>query len=274
MPRRSAAIDLADVLAEALSSHTPISEDLEGEVLDRFPPPDHNSRPTSPSLDDRDDVEAMMDATSGLLAGFGLRRWTMDDVAERCGLGRATVYRRFESRDRLVRATLVRDARRFFEAVTASVAGVHSFTEKVIEGFVAGLDLLHLSPFPQLLRNDPGAATALLVSESTLKACTRALVESYERLAGVPVRPSELARVEAVAEALIRLGTSMLLTPGTLTGGGTIRPTSDDLSYEVGGADIADRDERMEMRLALAWVIAPLTSSPPGQPADRQRHRG
>lgn len=198
-------------------------------------------------------TDAMIDATSELLASYGLRRWSMDDVAARSGLARATVYRRFESRDQLVRATLIRDARRFFAAIAAAVQPIGSFEEKVVEGFVVGLELVRLSPVPRLLDSDPAAALTLLSSESFLRAGRRALVESYESMIGEPVPRADRRRVEAVAETLVRLGLSLLLTPGLL-----------------GGVTAGAGDRRDNMRQALQAVIAPLvTTSPPARNAGR-----
>ena len=224
MARRSATVDLEAVLAEALSSPPAPAPGAEGVT---------------------DDAEALIDATSALLGRYGLRRWSMDDVAERAGLARATVYRRFESRDRLVRATLIRDARRFFAAVAAAVEQVESIGDKVVEGLVVGLELVRWSPVPALLEADPAAALALITSDSILTAGRRALIESYESLTGGPLPAGDRCRVEAVAEALIRLALSLLVTPGVLTGAaagssGSGRPSGDD------------------MRRALAAVVHPL----------------
>lgn len=215
MGRRAAVLDVDAVLAEALTGPEP------------------------------QETDAMVDATSTLLTDFGLRRWSMDDVAERAGLARATVYRRFESREKLVRVTLARDAHRFFAAVSAAVAEVATIEEKVLEGLVVSLELVALSPVPRLLESDPGAAMALITSETTLRVGRRALVESYEMLIAAKVPAAERPQVEAVAEALLRLGLSMLMTPGMLTGAG----------HDGGG--------REGMRRALAAVVGPLLSSRP-----------
>lgn len=220
MGRRAAVLDVDAVLAEALAGH------------------------------ETDETDAMIDATSALVAEYGLRRWSMDDVAERAGLARATVYRRFESREKLVRVTLARDARNCFAAISAAVAQAHTIEEKVLEGLVVGLELASLSPIPRLLESDPGAAIALITSETILRAGRRALVESYETLIATTVPAADRPEVEAVAEALLRLGLSMLMTPGMLTGAG----------HDGGGRDGMRREG---MRRALAAVVGPLLSSRP-----------
>src|ERR1700684_1701814 len=54
--------------------------------------------------------EAILTATLRLMAERGVRDLRMDDVAEHAGVGRATIYRRYRSKDELVSdavATLV-----------------------------------------------------------------------------------------------------------------------------------------------------------------------
>ena len=55
---------------------------------------------------------AILTATLQLMAERGVRDLRMDDVAERAGVGKATIYRRYGSKDELVSdavATLVSD---------------------------------------------------------------------------------------------------------------------------------------------------------------------
>ena len=181
---------------------------------------------------------AVLDAASAFLSERGLRHWTVDDVAERAGVGRATVYRRFASRDDLMKAAITRDARRFFAAVAGTVRQVEPLDEKVVGGFVAGLRLARSSPLTSLLRRDPAAALSLLTSESLLRTATEALTERYEAMSGTRLGPRARARAEAAAEALVRLGLSFVLVPG---------PT-------------ADLDSDRGAREHLASIIRPLVS--------------
>ncbi|HET6963988.1 MAG TPA: helix-turn-helix domain-containing protein [Acidimicrobiales bacterium] len=181
---------------------------------------------------------ALLDATSALLAEHGTRGWTVDDVALRAGVGRATVYRRFPSRDDLMRAAITRDARRFFAAIADSVRSVETLEDKVVHGFVAGLRLARVSPLSSLLRADPAAAMYLLGSESLLRTAALALTERYEALTGTRLDRSARAQVEVSAEALVRLGISFVLIPGQT-------------------ADLDDRRARDH----LASIIRPLLGS-------------
>jgi AcrR family transcriptional regulator len=177
--------------------------------------------------------DALVDAASHLLAERGARGWAVEDVAARAGVGRATVYRRFSSRDDLVRAAIGRDAHLFFAAVAASVEAVERLEDKVVAGFLAGLGLARASHLATLLRSDPPAALSLLTSEPLLRAATRALSDRYQTMTGARLRTAERAEVEAVAEALIRLGLSFILMPGPTTDAGDDRRARDHLGAMI-----------------------------------------
>lgn len=155
-----------------------------------------------------DSVErALLDATADLLATFGVRRWSVDDVAERSGMGRTTIYRRFDGRDDLVHAVLTRDARRFFFAVADAVAPVEDLADKVAEGMLVGLRAARLSVLGRLVEIEPALGWSLLSDPAVL-------ASARETLAGA----LRLRRRNAVlvAELLIRLGCSLLLAPGSV----------------------------------------------------------
>jgi AcrR family transcriptional regulator len=61
----------------------------------------HIGRPREARAD-----RAILDATLELIAQAGIHRLRMDDVAERAGVGKAAIYRRYRSKDELVRATV------------------------------------------------------------------------------------------------------------------------------------------------------------------------
>jgi AcrR family transcriptional regulator len=183
---------------------------------------------------------ALLDATSALLAEHGARHWSVEDVAERAGLGRATVYRRFSSRDDLMKAAVTRDVRRFFAAVADSVQGLESLEDKVVHGFLHGVGLALASPLGSMLRRDPAASMSLLGSESLLRAATQSLTDRYEAMLGHALPAAARADAEVSAEALVRLGLSFVLIPG--------------MTAETG--------RRSEALSRLGAIIRPLLSPP------------
>ena len=183
-----------------------------------------------------DATAAMLAATSSLLAAYGLRRWTMDDVAAQAGLGRATVYRRFESREELVHAALAHDARVFFGAIAYAVSNMDSLEDKLVEGFLVGLQMARGSALTELLLCHTGAGLPRRSAAPVLALARVALVERYQAVAGTALTPLQAAEAELVAEALVRLGLSFLLVPDSLI----------------------DLDDEDAARAALRRVLGPL----------------
>jgi AcrR family transcriptional regulator len=183
-------------------------------------------------------TDALLDATARLLATHGLRRWSMEDVAEQAGLGRATVYRRFASRDELVHAALGREVRGFFAAIAAAVTELDTPEDQLVEGFLTGWRLMRESVMGELFTTDRAAAVSLLASSTVLSLARAALVERYQIVTGTTLSDREAADAELVAEALVRLGLSFVLVPES----------------------IIDRDDTEAARASLRRLLGPLSS--------------
>jgi len=67
---------------------------------------------------------AILEATLEQFALTGIRRTSADDVARRAGVNRATLYRRFGTREQLVSAAYLHEAGRVLEDLTARVPDV------------------------------------------------------------------------------------------------------------------------------------------------------
>jgi len=186
-------------------------------------------------------TDAMLDAATSLLSSYGVRRWSMDDVAERSGLGRATVYRRFEGRDDLVHAALARDAHRFFGAIAEAVSCHDELEAKVVEGFLVGIRFMRESLVPTLVQSDTEMTLSLLTSGPVVALGRAALVERYEAVTGIRLSGPDRQGVELVAEALVRMAISFILMPES----------------------VVDFDDEDAARLALYRIIGPLLALPP-----------
>lgn len=69
---------------------------------------------------------AILEAALDQFALTGIRRTSTDDIARRAGVNRATVYRRFGTREQLVSAVYLHEAGRVLEELTARVPDVPS----------------------------------------------------------------------------------------------------------------------------------------------------
>ena len=65
--------------------------------------------------------ERILDAAVRQAEEFGVRRFTIGDVAQRVGVSRVTVYKYFPGKDRLIEAVLLHEMRRFLRDVDAAV---------------------------------------------------------------------------------------------------------------------------------------------------------
>lgn len=156
---------------------------------------------------------SVLDATAALLAAHGLRRWSMDDVADAAGVGRTSVYRRFANRDDLVHAVLARELRATLAAIDAAARGAVTLEDKVVEGGLVALDALRGSLVEKLLRADPATFLPFLTTGAgPLIVIAREALAAGARRAGLEVDPQHLAEM---AEAAARLGLSFIVTRET-----------------------------------------------------------
>jgi AcrR family transcriptional regulator len=144
----------------------------------------------------------------------GLRRLTMEDVARRAGLGRATLYRHFQSKDALVQAVILREAETFFGALDGAIADLATDEERLEEGFAFALEYARSHALlAKLLRSEPETVLPSLVGGGQLVRMATDAV--YERIHEERVRN---ARGRETAEMLVRLVLSLALTPESILG--------------------------------------------------------
>ena len=159
------------------------------------------------------DDDLILDAAVDELRDYGLRRTSVDNVARRAGLSRATVYRRFENKNVLVQAALVRESARFFGEIVAAIGPLPTVEERLVEGFVVGLRMVRTDALlTRLLVSDPEELVPYLTlrGAGVIAAASEFLVAQYEQVAG-PAMAGRDPRV--LAEMLVRLAISFTLTP-------------------------------------------------------------
>ena len=150
---------------------------------------------------------------------FGLRRFTMDDVARRTGVSRVTVYRYFPKKDRLLEAILMRELRGFLRRIDDAVAEQPGPEEKLVEGFVFTLTFLRGHRLLQrLLRTEPELILPNLTTEGgPVVAAAREFVARHIR-ADVAAHHLRLPAgdVDALAELIVRLALSFVIAPASI----------------------------------------------------------
>lgn len=195
MPRKRPSVSVAPLIASvAAASSSAIASDPD-EAADAL-------------------TNRLLDAAASLLSEYGLRRWSMDDVADRAGVGRTTLYRQFASRDDLVYAVLAREVHQVFRDVTAVADRYDNLHDKLIEGALVALGAIEGSLVTALLESDPTTFLPFLTTDAgPLLALGRELIVSQALALGADVDRQTAAEL---AELAARLGVSFILTRATI----------------------------------------------------------
>ncbi len=161
-------------------------------------------------------ADKILDAAFEQFRMLGIRRSSMEDIAKRAGVGRVTVYRRFESKDRLVQALLLRECRRSVQRVDERAAAHDTVEERMVEGFVAAMEEVRTHPLLlALLRTEPETVLPLLTVKAGLGLSIGRTYVAQKIREGRAELGLPDDDVDSVAEIFARLCLSMLLTPKT-----------------------------------------------------------
>lgn len=154
----------------------------------------------------------LLDAALAEFSAYGLRRTSMENVAERAGLARSTLYRRFSNKRELARAVALRQSRAHLVELVQAVEGLPTVEDRLVEAFVRGVtgartDGLLL----RLLEAEPETVLPYFTTHSdiALGLGRGFLAEQLRRSPGPPIKGDP----EAAAELIFRLATSILLAP-------------------------------------------------------------
>jgi len=176
-------------------------------------------------LKEEDDAtnQKILDSARALYIEYGLRRTTMEDVAKKAGMGRATLYRRFSEKDQLFKAVIFRDLQQHLALMEKAIMEYGSALDALLESFVqfgtmvSGNDLLQ-----RLLKSEPDHVLPYLTTDFDV-------IMSFSRqyLAMQLQRAQRLGHVrqgdtQVMAEMLLRLSHSLMLSPN-----GVINPTNE-----------------------------------------------
>ncbi|MDI2127232.1 TetR/AcrR family transcriptional regulator [Yinghuangia seranimata] len=194
----------------------------------------------------------ILDAARDQFSTFGVRRSTVEDVARRARVGRVTVYRRFDTKNALVEAVLIREARRFLAVFDAEVAALPTMEERIVAGFVVALRDARTSLIGRLLELEPETALPFLTTRGgpILGVLRDYLAASFVRAPDAtalrgPGDPAEFHTEDGarVAEIFVRLTVSFLLTPQS----------------------IVPLDDEPRAREFARRFLAPMVTGPPAQ---------
>lgn len=151
---------------------------------------------------------------------IGIRRTTMEDVARRVGVGRASLYRRFPTKALLVDAVLLGEVRRYFDGNARARASGATCEERMVNGTVFAVKFLREHTLlNRLMRTEPETILPSLTVDAdaildlaTEQGATEMATELYGTATPTPAQKRHL---RTVAELHTRLVLSFILTPHT-----------------------------------------------------------
>lgn len=174
------------------------------------------SEPDSGSADAT--ADRILDAAVQIAAEVGFRNLTMDAIAARAGVGRMTVYRKFEGRGALIEALTAREVRRALETIGSAIDPAVPLADQLTEGFVAAMGLMREHPlFRRMTLVDPqGLLTALIENRGAYFIAAREFVAGFMREAQRSGTLDPAIDADERAEIMVRLGFSLALIEPTV----------------------------------------------------------
>ncbi|HVK98397.1 MAG TPA: helix-turn-helix domain-containing protein [Dongiaceae bacterium] len=158
--------------------------------------------------------QRIMDAARDLYLEQGLKGTTMEDVARRAGMGRATLYRRFSEKDQLFQALILRDVQRDLVMIEHAIRNFTSALDGLLEAFVKACGLMHHNALlSHLLNKEPEHVLPYLTSGFEV-------IMQFSRiyLSGQIIRAQQAGHIKQLppdmtSEVIMRMMQSLILTP-------------------------------------------------------------
>lgn len=158
-----------------------------------------------------DDVDLrILDAAGRLLVDIGLDELEVDEVAERAGVGRSTVYRRFDGRNALLAATVAHEAQRLLGALAEAVSDIEDPVEQLVTAFCTGLRFARMTGVAERIRDEPLLLRLLTVDGGPVLAAASSHLAGLAQARDPALDPTEALET---SELLVRLAISLVLTP-------------------------------------------------------------
>ncbi|WP_083336079.1 TetR/AcrR family transcriptional regulator [Mycobacteroides saopaulense] len=169
-------------------------------------------------------TERVLAAASEQIAVAGWRRSTVDDVAKRAGLSRATVYRRFPNKKALTEAVVYAELRKYMAGVASRVEGRSmTLADRMAESSSYTVEFILDHPLlRRLLETEPESILPALTVEAgplveTFREFCAALWKA-EIYGDAAVSAEDVTHLRVVAELHIRIALSLILTRQTVIG--------------------------------------------------------
>ncbi|WP_458318575.1 helix-turn-helix domain-containing protein [Mycolicibacterium brisbanense] len=148
----------------------------------------------------------------------GIRRTTMEDVARRSGVGRATLYRRFPTKDALIDALVLAEARRYLEGSDRARAQADTLEDRMVFDTVFTVTFLRehallkklLRTEPETIRPSLTVDAGAIIDFATEHSAAQLRTDLY---GSAETTEAQERHLRTVAELHARLTLSFIVTP-------------------------------------------------------------
>lgn len=162
--------------------------------------------------------DRLLDAAYAQFCETGIARTSMEEVARRAGTSRITIYRKFDNKNALADAVILREFQRYFVRFAAEVAGAETVEDRVVAGFVTSLRTIGGNPLiRKLLEVEPALVPGLVGGGDN-----RTMFEVRGFVAEQLQREQQAGRISAAvstltaADLMVRISGSLLTSPSDL----------------------------------------------------------
>ncbi len=156
--------------------------------------------------------ERILRATLRLLGRRGVKRLGMQEVSEAAGVSRATLYRYFPSKERLIDAVAIFDEQTFAEGLATSLALVEDPSDRIRTFVAFAFDYIRTHPARTLFETEPEFVLGYLLAHLP-KLQSAFLAQLGDAVDAAPaVATGSLSR-EQLVDVVVRLFASSFIIP-------------------------------------------------------------
>ena len=160
-------------------------------------------------------TRALLDVAVDLIAAHGSRGLRMAEVAAKAGVSRQTVYNEFGNKERLIQAVALHKTAEFLDGVRERLLTATDPVDGLRRSIAFAFDLAACDPLARSVLNGANAEDMLPLlttkGRPVLTLATSVFAQHIRK--HWPTLPD--ARVHLVADTIVRVGLSHLLTPSS-----------------------------------------------------------
>ena len=168
------------------------------------------SRDGAPSFGSTE--ERILRATLRLIGRRGVKRLGMQEVSEAAGVSRATLYRYFPSKERLIDAVAIFDERTFADGLATSLALVEDPSDRIRTFVAFAFDYIRTHPARTLFETEPEFVLGYLLAHLP-KLQSAFLAQLGDAVDAAPAVASGSLSREQLVDVVVRLFASSFIIP-------------------------------------------------------------